>query len=214
MGRYLGGRGHGMHRKAGRHPEDRFLVMIMLGEETGSLSRLIPSAMLPARYEQRSPHITLSGPFTLAPDHCAEDIAECIGMHGIDCSPLRFEIKGLISLRGRKGDVLALEVSPDRGMKEFYTLLSGNINRVARQSTWLDRQPGLRRLHITLAFNMCAGEASRLREQIPVPLSVEGTRTAPGIAILRNGSIWCEYDLTRHQWLDRAALFAKKRPGT
>ena len=203
-----------MQRKAGRHPEGRFLVMIMLGEETGSLSRIVPPAILPARYEQRPLHITLSGPFTLAPDYSAEDIAECIGMHGMDCSPLRFEIQGLIILRGRKGDVLALEVSPDRGLKEFYTLLSGNINRIARRSTWIDRQPGLRRLHITLAFNMRAGEANRLREQIPVPLSVGGTCTAPGIAILRNGSIWCEYDLARHQWLDRAALFEKKRPGT
>lgn len=199
-----------MKREAGRHPEDRFLVMIMLVEETWSLSRVIPPAMLPFRHEQRSPHVTLSGPFTLAPDYCAEDIAECIGMLAQDCGALRFEIQGLIRLRGRKGDVLALEVSPDQRMQAFYTLLSGCIKTLARRSTWLDREPELRRLHITLAFNMRAGEAESLLEQIPVPPSARGTCTVPGLAIIRNGSIWCEYDLTRHQWIYRSALFAKK----
>jgi len=209
MGRYLIGRQR-MQRKAGRHPENRYMVMIMLEDEAGFPAGNIPPALLPDRYEQRSPHVTLYGPITLRQGCSPDDIVDCIGMHAKDRSSLCFEVRGLIVLRGRKGDALALEIRPDHNMKEFYALLSSRLKAIAQRSTRIDRHPELRRLHITLAFNMRAGEAERLCEEITIPSSGREMYAAPGITLIRNGALWCEYNLARHRWLDRVASFAKK----
>lgn len=200
-----------MRRRAGHHPANRFMVMIMVrGDRGRPLSRGIPPEIFPDRAERRPPHVTLYGPFTLGRGHTPADIMDCIAYICRDKSPLGYGDSGLIGLQGRKGEALALEIAPDHEMVEFYDLLSNRLRTMAKRSTWIDRHPELRRLHITLVFNMRAGEAARIREQIMEPLADTEIHTATRIAVVRNGALWYEYDLVGHQWLDRAASFATK----
>jgi hypothetical protein len=211
MGRFRACGRHAMQRRAGHHPANRFMVMIMVRGERGRLlSRSIPLEIFPDRAERRPPHVTLYGPFTLSRGHTPQDIMNCIAHFCRDKSPLGYGVSGLTGLQGRKGEALALEISPDHEMKEFYDLLSNRLRTMAKRSTWIDRHPELRRLHITLLFNMRAGEAARIREQIMEPLTDAGIHTATRIAVVRNGALWYEYNLIGHQWLNRAASFAMK----
>ena len=200
-----------MRRRAGHHAANRYMVMIMVrGDTARLLTRSIPRSIFPDRAERRPPHITLYGPFTLCTGHTAADIMDCINSLSKNRSPLAYGVSGLIGLRGRKGEALALEISPDTEMKEFYDLLSNRLRTMADRSTWIDRHPELRRLHITLAFNMRAGEADGIREKIVVPNPAREIETAGRITLMRNGALWREYDLVSHQWLNRAASFPMK----
>lgn len=209
MGRFRSGKRNAVRRRSGHHGSDRYMVMLMIrGHAARFVSRNIPPEIFPDSSDQKPLHITLYGPFTLSTGCIPEDITTCIESHGVAYNPLEYRISGLVTLRGRKGEALALEIRPGEEMGELYVALANCLRLLADTSTWIDKHPELRRLHITLAFNMRSRDADAVREKITMPGVATKIYIATRVTLMRNGGIWYTFDLDRHRWLDRAESFA------
>jgi len=189
--------------------------MLMIGaNEFSDPGRNTFGLVIPGTLGQRLLHITLYGPFTLRdgdnPEHVLNNIESAAQQSGT----LHYRISGLLRLRGRKGAAIALRVNPSSDLEGYYCNLSASLLPLLGKGTWIDRRPGLRQLHITLALNLKTAEADMIWERIAgehAMQSVPGTYESAGIAVFRNGALWREYDLVGMCWRNRAEIFEIRR---
>jgi hypothetical protein len=204
-----------------QNPEVRYLVLVRVvhPEIVDSIRDLATTFSLPPA-DVRLPHITLFGPFTLAGRATATDILECIEGAAGKVDDTTYSPADLLELQGRKGKAIVCRVVFPEEMDRAYREISSCFLPLAANCTWLDREPERRVIHITLAFNLRARLACRVREYIVKTASrrkdaipgnifnpVRGELKAPGIAVLRNGMLWKEYDLARKTWRERKDLY-------
>jgi hypothetical protein len=204
-----------------RHPEVRYLVLVRVNipaitEMMHDLA--ITFSLSPSDW--RMPHITLFGPFTLAEQGTVIDVLDCIKQASEKIHDDTFALGEMMRLQGRKGKAIVRRVMFPADIGEAYQEISSCLLPLAGSCTWLDRQPERRVVHITLAFNLASPLANRIQEYLMQPGSrreagtpaeicsevPEGYHVA-GIAVLRNGMLWKEYDLAERTWRERKELY-------
>jgi Predicted phosphoesterase or phosphohydrolase len=223
---------NGAHRSkkhAGVHKKHRFMILVRVDDRgirdfIGNISDEYGFR----KEDRKIPHITLAGPFTLkgtGPDVRILGAVEksAPDMTHLSCVPGRF-----LYLKGRKGFAIAFDLSLPDEFRNFYTALSTLLTPYLNTRTIFDQNPEKRRLHITVGFNLpgpLAGEVwSRLhsgprstgytrdRNGVPVKDFISGcTRPLNSyrISVLRNGTVWREYDLPGQKWLYRNDTFSR-----
>ena len=223
---------NGAHRSknhAGMHKKNRYLILVRVADQTiQDFIGAISDEYGFRREDRKNPHITLAGPFTLAgtgPDVRILGAVEksAAGLTHLSCTPGSF-----LYLRGRKGFAIAFDLSITDEFRAFYTTLSASLQPYQKTRTIFDKNPEKRRLHITVGFNLSgalAGEVwSRLhsgprisgflrnrkglRDKDPV-CGCTGLLSSFRVSILRNGTLWREYDLPGQKWLYRNDIFSK-----
>jgi hypothetical protein len=218
----------GSGRRMGRrllsrcHPEVQYLILVRVGIP-GVVEKMRDLAItysLPPS-DRRMPHITLFGPFTLAEPGTPQDVLDCIERAAEKIHDAVYSLGELLELRGRKGKAIVCRVRFPENLVKSYQELSTCLFSLAGSCTWLDRQPEKRVVHITLAFNLPASLAREMKEYLlQSGYLTEGGTTAErlcspdqeehslaGIAVLRNGMLWKEYDLAQRSWRERKELY-------
>jgi hypothetical protein len=205
-----------------RHPEVQYLILVRVGIP-GVVEKMRDLAItysLPPS-DRRMPHITLFGPFTLAEPGTPQDVLDCIERAAEKIHDAVYSLGELLELRGRKGKAIVCRVRFPENLVKSYQELSTCLFSLAGSCTWLDRQPEKRVVHITLAFNLPASLAREMKEYLlQSGYLTEGGTTAErlcspdqeehslaGIAVLRNGMLWKEYDLAQRSWRERKELY-------
>jgi len=204
-----------------RHPDVQYLILIRVGIP-GIMEKMRDLAItfsLPPS-DRRMPHITLFGPFTLAELGTPQDVLACIELASEKIHDSEYSLGELLELRGRKGEAIVCRVRFPETVVWAYRELSTCLFSLAGNCTWLDRQPEKRVIHITLAFNLPASLAGQMKEHLMQSDSLtEGGTNAErclpgpeehrlaGIAVLRNGMLWKEYDLGQRTWRERKELY-------
>ena len=204
-----------------RRPEVQYLILVRVGIPwiTEKMRDLANTFSLPPT-DRRIPHITLFGPFTLAEPGTPQDILDCIERATEKITAGDYSLGMLLELRGRKGQAIVCTVRFSEALGKAYQELSTCLFSRAGSCTWLDRQPERRVVHITLAFNLPAPLAGEVKEYLWRSGCPTGGGTAEethspgkeehrlaGIAVLRNGMLWKEYDLAHRSWRERKELF-------
>jgi len=204
-----------------RHPGVRYLILVRVGIP-GIMEKMHDLAItfsLPPS-DRRMPHITLFGPFTLAEPGTPQDVMDCIERANEKIHEGNYSLGELLELRGRKGMAIVCRVRFPETFVKAYQDLSACLFSRAGSCTWLDKQPEKRVVHITLAFNLPASLTGQMKEYLMHSGSVaEGGTTIGrcsqvpeehnlgGIAVLRNGMLWKEYDLAQRTWRERKELY-------
>jgi hypothetical protein len=216
------GRRMGRRLLSRRHPEVQYLILVRVGIP-GVVEKMRDLAItysLPPS-DRRMPHITLFGPFTLAEPGTPQDVLDCIERAAEKIHDAVYSLGELLELRGRKGKAIVCRVRFPENLVKSYQELSTCLFSLAGSCTWLDRQPEKRVVHITLAFNLPASLAREMKEYLlQSGYLTEGGTTAErlcspdqeehslaGIAVLRNGMLWKEYDLAQRSWRERKELY-------
>jgi hypothetical protein len=204
-----------------RRPAVRYLILIRvtIPEITEMMQDLATTFSL-SPSDRRMPHITLFGPFTLSEPWSARDVTGCIELASETIRDPRYSLEEILELKGRKGKAIVCRVMVSGNLTKAYQEISSCLLPLAERCTWLDREPDRRVVHITLAFNLPPTLARGVKEH----LAKDGTwKEAPGrektsspgpgeyrvsgIAVLRNGMLWKEYDLARRTWRERKELY-------
>lgn len=206
---------------SGRRPAVRYLILIRVTiPEITEMMQDLASTFSLSPSDRRMPHITLFGPFTLSEPWSARDVTGCIELASEKIRDPRYSLKEILELQGRKGKAIVCRVMVSGDLMKAYQEISSCLLPLAGCCTWLDREPGKRVVHITLAFNLPSALACRVKEYLvkngtwkeapdqektspPGP----GAHQVSGIAVLRNGMLWKEYDLSRRTWFKRKELY-------
>ncbi|MBP1929663.1 hypothetical protein J2741_002210 [Methanolinea mesophila] len=204
-----------------RSPEVRYLILVrVLHPCIAGLMHDLATTFFLSPSDMRMPHITLFGPFTLEDPDTEREILDCIAGASADIHETAYSLGELLELQGRKGKAVVWKVILPEEMKTAYREISVCLFRHAGDCTWLDREPDKRVIHITLAFNLPAPLAFRIREHVlhsaclqrslvPGRICDTGAEElqVSGIAVIRNGALWKEYDLATKTWKERKDLF-------
>jgi hypothetical protein len=209
-------------RLLSRHrPVERYLILIrvMIPEITEVMRDLATTfALSPS--DRKMPHITLFGPFTLSEPWSARDVTECIELASEKSLDPRYSLDEMLELQGRKGKAIVRRVTFSGDLMKAYQEISSCLLPLAKCCTWLDREHAQRVVHITLAFNLPSELTLKVKAHLvksstwketsdpeqtlsPGP----GEYRVPGIAVLRNGMLWKEYDLARRTWRERKEIY-------
>ncbi len=221
---------HRSRNHAGRHKKHRYMILARVADQAirdfiGAVSDEYGFRM----EDRKIPHITLAGPFTLAGTGPDAGILSSVEQAASGLTHLSFTPGEFLYLRGRKGFAIAFDLSIDDDFRNFYTTLSGSLQPYQKTKTTFDKNPEKRRLHITIGFNLrkaTAGEIwsrlhsgralpgyrrnlKRLRDEKSV-FGCTGPLTLYRVSVLRNGTLWREYDLPGRRWLSRSDIFSRE----
>jgi calcineurin-like phosphoesterase family protein len=186
-------------------------------------------------------HITLYGPFRLKPGMTPESIFQAVESASAGMAGLPFRLYGYLRLTGRRGQAITHQVLPSSAFLQFHDHLWRSLSPVACSLSWIDRDAGTRRFHITHAYNLRNRDADQIcdairrcqtaiqescqkltqpeknnghspdKEITPVSLPDYAPLTAMRVVILKNGVIVREFDLPAREWLTRQLAFDSRR---
>jgi calcineurin-like phosphoesterase family protein len=224
-----GKRAHRSKNHAGMHKKNRYLILVRVADQTiQDFIETISDEYGFRREDRKIPHITLAGPFTLrgtgpdvrilgAVEKSAPDLTH------LSCTPGRF-----LYLKGRRGFAIAFDLSVTDEFRTFYTTLSTVLQPYQKTSTTFDKNPEKRRFHITVGFNLPGALAGEVWSRLHAVPRVSGyVRNRKGfwdrdsacgctghlnsyrVSVLRNGTLWREYDLPGQRWLYRNDIFSR-----
>ncbi|MCU0632435.1 MAG: hypothetical protein MUC66_05630 [Methanolinea sp.] len=184
------------------------------------LARLADTFSLTTR-ERHEPHITLCGPFTLAPGN---DPVSLIDNHHAFLGKfpsLMAELGDLLMLRGRRGWAVVFQAHLDEHLARLATHIREILAPQFRACSWIDRLPGQRIFHVSIGFGLRHERARKLLESLgDIPPRTAGhhgiCRLADTCAesyrlvVIRRGTLWKAYDFPRKTWLTRGEVFRKQ----
>lgn len=208
-----------------------------LGRKTEVFRSLVPDIYAFPAFQ----HITLYGPFLAKPGDAPVAVYNAIASAADGIPGLPFYLSGYLRLKGRIGQAVTHRVVPSEGLARFHDQLWRSLATIARSGSWIDRDPGTRKFHITHAYNLRTRDADLLcnavktcqagiREsniparpgensgddhpvqvKIPVVLPDYAPLISLRVVVLKNGETEREFDLPAHEWLTRKLVFNQER---
>ena len=231
-------------RKHGRQPErgDEYLLMLRVGD--WKLERKTDTIRSVTRDPYAFPpfaHITLYGPFTLPRGSGPLGIFQAVESASEGIPGLPFLLWGYLRLKGTRGQAITHQVLPARQSALFHERVWHAMQTVARSRSWIDRDPGIRKFHVTHGYNLRSGDADRICSQIQdatafspktpccyPEVSAEmpngaghdpnytlfpehGPLLSLRVIVQKNGTRIFEFDLPAREWLPRPLMFNAAR---
>ena len=208
-----------------------------LGRKTDVFRSLVPDIYAFPTFQ----HITLYGPFLAKPGEPPVAVYNAIASAAEGIPGLPFYLSGYLRLKGRIGQAVTHRVVPSEGLARFHDQLWHSLVTIARSGSWIDRDPGTRKFHITHAYNLRTRDAdlicnavktcqAGIREsniptgpgensgdnppvpvKVPVVLPDYAPLTSLRVMVLKNGETEREFDLPAHEWLTRKLVFNQER---
>ncbi len=104
-------------------------------------------------------HITLYGPFLTRRGEKPVGVYNAIESASARISGISFNLSGYLRLRSRRGQAITHGVVPSDELVRFHETIWHSLAGIAPSLSWIDRDPKLRRFHITHGYNLRTRDA-------------------------------------------------------
>lgn len=173
-----------------------------------------------SRRERYFPHVTLCGPFSLAPG--------VDPVYLLDRALRPLSAPGVVHpgvlhvFEGDRGLAVSFLLREDQELTACARAVNQALSPYFRKCNHIDIPPSQRILHVSVAVNLTREKGQQVlslardigREIDP------GDGASPGdelpralrLAIIRRGSLWKAYDFTRKKWIGRSGMFQAGGP--
>lgn len=173
-------------------------------------------------HERHAPHITLLGPFRLSRGNDPVSILNIC--QALDAAPHSFRaaLGSPLMLRGRRGSAVVISVELPHALSRCATGIRECLSPYFLDCTWIDRTPGTRIYHISIAFGLHRTRAELILRSLeqrnegpkahPLIIRLPGSiASSSRVAVIRRGVEWKAFDLHTRRWLSRGEIFRKSQ---
>lgn len=206
--------GHRISRATHPRSPSYIVVLCVHWPEMEALQDLVDREVGLSAGERFFPHVTLCGPLTLRRGAGIIPLLDR-ALRGIP-HPGRLHPLCLRLFRGRKGIAVSVVLREDPPLAACARAVAAALVPSCRRCNTVDTS-SKRVLHVSVAVNLRRGKGERIYSLLHNPggiLAGEAVRLLEGnpplalsVAVIRRGTLWKAFDLSRGDWTDRSGIF-------